>query len=91
MGVNDLPMVRTIEAVPHEPGEHHHHRVAGESKRQSSLCVPSILPPELMTTATFNIDDGGSSLMFSRPSIAIVDSKHDTRIVNEAFQVEIFL
>lgn len=83
MGVNDLPIVRAIETVPLEPGEQ---KKASMDKRRSSLMVPGGLPSEL-STATFSIEDS-SSLLYSRPSIVVIDSKHDTRIVNEAFQVK---
>lgn len=85
IGVSDLPAVRTIEAVPLEPGEQQ--EMLAVDRRRASLMVPGGILPSELSTATFNIDDS-STLFYGRPSIVVTDSKHDTRIVNEAFQVQ---
>lgn len=87
MGVTDLPMIRSIEALPLEPGEQ-------QKMKKSLIRSSTIQPPQDLTSSSsdrFNIDIIDTSYisgvnMLPRPSISI-DSKHDTRIVNEAFQV----
>lgn len=83
MGVTDLPMIRSIEALPLEPGEQ-------PKTKKSLIRASTIHPSDLSATAIFNIESDSSYMnMFPRTSIIAFDSKHDTRIVNEAFQVSL--
>jgi hypothetical protein len=78
MGVSDLPMIRSIELLPN---------ASDDPKKMSSLGHRKMpLAPSFPSDLAAFVDEN-SSIFLSRPSIAIIDSKHDTRIVNEAFQV----
>ena len=73
MGLSDMPLIRGIESLNNETN------IGGNKSRRSSSIILETL------------SDLGSSVSGTSAANSIrvlnIDTKHDTRVVNEAFQV----
>ncbi len=78
MGLSDMPLIRGIETVSNDSTSSSTGKIIGSSRRESSTNIDSL--------------NEADSIVFNSANIKTLqlDGKHDTRIVNEAFQVEIF-
>lgn len=80
MGISDLPLIRNIEPTT-DLGLLNTSRQANSSSQRKSS-INTIDQVDLSSQST---GDHISNLLNSKPTN--LDNKHDTRIVNEAFQV----
>lgn len=78
MNVTDLPLIRTIETLPNELS-------LSQKNLQASTLRKVSGGSNLMLDPLSMISDDANSLMQIKR--LFMDNKHDTRIVNEAFQV----
>jgi hypothetical protein len=89
MGLSDMPMIRGIETLSSEQvgGSSAKANQSNSSRRSSGVYENSseysISTSSFTSSPTNNINTGGVNKNQQ------LDTKHDTRIVNEAFQVKI--
>jgi hypothetical protein len=85
MGLSDMPLIRGIETIGNDSTSGSQPnassiKTVGSSRRESSTNIDPLNETNLITSNANNATIKTLQL----------DGKHDTRIVNEAFQVEIF-